>query len=188
MSDLLCYFTQDRHFTGYSHPVEDLQAFANTRTPSPPWVHVVRVTVPISCCDEAATLLTQVLGGEEQMFHLVGGTKWWQVRGAPGYVILDILSCNSWFRRVAGEWVTARKDWEEAKKRRKASQKKETDNNSSSQDAADGMPSSTSDSSNFYSEDADDLRCILFAHGGGYYFGSIDQERWLILRFILIVC
>lgn len=69
---------------GRSHPVEELQAFSNTRIPSPPSVHVARVTVPISCCDEAATLLIQVLGGEEHVSLLVGGTKWWQVRGVTG--------------------------------------------------------------------------------------------------------
>lgn len=131
----------------------------------------------MSCCDEAATLLIQALGGEEHAFLLVGGTKWWQVRGITGYVRLDILSCNLRFHRIAGEWVTAKKDWEEAKKRRKAFQKKKTGDNSSSQGVADSMPSSISEPSSIYDDDADDLRCILYAHGGGYYFGSLDQER-----------
>lgn len=69
---------------GYSHSVEELQAFSNTRSLSPPSVHVVRVTVPMYCCDEAATLLIQVLGGEEHASLLVGGVKWWQVRGVTG--------------------------------------------------------------------------------------------------------
>ena len=74
--------------------------------------------------------------------------------------------------------MTARKDWEEAKKRRKAFEKKQADNSDSSQDAAGGpLPSSISEPSNFYDQDADNLRCILYTHGGGYYFGSIDQER-----------
>ena len=67
-----------------SHSVEELQAFSNTRTISPPSVHVARVTVPTSCCDEAATLLIQTLGGEEHVSLLLGGTQWWQVRGVPG--------------------------------------------------------------------------------------------------------
>ncbi|KAF8119768.1 hypothetical protein EV363DRAFT_1492351 [Boletus edulis] len=135
--------TEDRFFdVATHHPVEELQAFSNTRTPSPPWVHVVRVTVPMSCCDEAATLLIQVLGGEEHVFLLVGGTKWWQVRGVTG---------------IAGEWVTAKKDWEGAKKRRKAFQKMKTGNSGSSQDAADAMPSSTSEPSNIDDKDADRL-------------------------------
>lgn len=67
------------------HTVEELQGFSNTRTPSPPWVHVVRLIVPMSCCDDAATYLIQALGGDEMTKKVVGGTKWWQVRGIKGY-------------------------------------------------------------------------------------------------------
>ena len=35
------------------------------RTPSPPWVHVVRLLVPMSKCDEAAGYLIKALGGED---------------------------------------------------------------------------------------------------------------------------
>lgn len=54
------------------------------RTLSPPWVLVVKVCVPMSCCDEAATFLIKAFGGEEITKRLVGGTKWWQVRGVNG--------------------------------------------------------------------------------------------------------
>ena len=66
------------------HTVEELQKFSNTRTPAPPWVYVVRLLVPISCCDEAAEIIVQALGGEEMTKRIVGGTKWWQVRGVKG--------------------------------------------------------------------------------------------------------
>lgn len=84
----------------YSHTVEELQAFSNTRTPSPPWVRAVRVLIPVSCCDEAAPYLIQALGGEEHAKHIVGGTKWWQVRGIPGYsssqtVFTNVSRCMS---------------------------------------------------------------------------------------------
>lgn len=42
--------------------------------------------MPISCCDIAATHLIKALGGEEMAKRVVGGTKWWQVRGVRGYV------------------------------------------------------------------------------------------------------
>ena len=29
----------------------------------------------------------------------------------------------------------------------------------------------------------DEMRCMLYLHGGGYYFGSIDQERYMMQRF-----
>ncbi|KIJ65967.1 hypothetical protein HYDPIDRAFT_181064 [Hydnomerulius pinastri MD-312] len=151
------------------HSVEEVQAFSNNHTPSPPWVHVVRVIIPISCCDEAAALVIQALGGEELTSRLVGGTKWWQVRGIAG---------------IDGEWVTAKKDWQEAKKRRKASEKKKAGPNASppTMDSAEGLPPSSSGASSVYDEDMDELRCILYAHGGGYYFGSLDQERYSIQR------
>lgn len=40
----------------------------------------------MSCCDEAARYLIKALGGEEVAKQVVGGTKWWQVRGVPGHV------------------------------------------------------------------------------------------------------
>lgn len=153
------------------HTVEELQAFSNTRTPSPPWVHTIEVLIPVSCCDEAAPYLIQALGGEEHAKHIVGGTKWWQVRGIPG---------------IDAEWMTARKDWQEAKKRNKSSQSKNNTSTTTSlphnsDTAADAQPS-TPDSSNTYHQEMDEMRCILYTHGGGYYFGSVDQERYSIQR------
>lgn len=38
----------------------------------------------MSCCDAAATYLIRVLGGEEVAKRVIGGVKWWQVRGLEG--------------------------------------------------------------------------------------------------------
>lgn len=46
----------------------------------------MRLLVPMSCCDDAATYLIKALGGEEVTKRVVGGTKWWQVRGVRGCV------------------------------------------------------------------------------------------------------
>jgi hypothetical protein len=70
----------------HSHTVEEVQDFSNTYTPSPPWVHVVRLLVPMSCCDKAAAYLIAALGGPDVARRTVGGIKWWQVRGINGYV------------------------------------------------------------------------------------------------------
>ncbi|RDB24709.1 AB hydrolase superfamily protein C4A8.06c [Hypsizygus marmoreus] len=143
------------------HTVEDVQGFANTRTPSPPWVHVVRLVVPMSSCDEAAKYLIKAFGGEESARRVVGGAKWWQVRGLNG---------------IDAQWITAKKDWREAKRRHKMHQKaKETI----------GVPLSDEKvfDSGVYEKDMDELRCILYSHGGGYYFGSVDQERYSIQRY-----
>ncbi|KAJ7647735.1 hypothetical protein FB45DRAFT_1052164 [Roridomyces roridus] len=140
------------------HTVEEVQAFSNTRTPSPPWVHVVRLVVPMSCCDEASTYLITALGGEDAARSIIGGCKWWQVRGVNG---------------VEAQWITAKKDWEEAKRRYKS--------RSETKPASD-VPLEPDSESAPYEEHMDEMRCILYAHGGGYYFGSVDQERYSIQR------
>ncbi|KAF8963661.1 hypothetical protein BDZ97DRAFT_1939461 [Flammula alnicola] len=146
------------------HTIEELQSFSNTRTPSPPWTHVVRVIVPMACCEEAASYLIKALGGEEVAKRLVGGVKWWQVRGVNG---------------VDGQWITARKDWQEAKRRHKIRRERE-------QKGLSNPPLSSEDMQNskegVYEKDMDAMRCILYLHGGGYYFGSVDQERYSIQR------
>ncbi|OAX36875.1 alpha/beta-hydrolase [Rhizopogon vinicolor AM-OR11-026] len=153
------------------HTVEEVQAFSNNRTPSPPWVRVMHVLVAVSCCDEAATYVVQALGGEEFAKRLVGGTKWWQVRGVQG---------------VDAEWITARKDHVEAKKRSRVKHKENSNPDipatESYTQTSDGPSASSSSGINAYKEEMDEMRCILYAHGGGYYFGSVDQERYSIQR------
>ncbi|KAG2347393.1 alpha/beta-hydrolase [Suillus weaverae] len=153
------------------HTVEEVQAFSNNRTPSLPSSHVVRLLVPLSCCNEAASYIIQALGGEELAKRLVGGTKWWQVRGVKG---------------IDAEWITARKDYQEAKKRSKAKHKESSNAemlaSESDTPTPSGLPASRSNESNTYKEEMDDMRCILYAHGGGYYFGSVDQERYSLQR------
>ncbi|KAG7449721.1 alpha/beta-hydrolase [Guyanagaster necrorhizus] len=139
------------------HTVEEVQGFGNTRTPSPPWVRVVRVLVSTTCCDDAATYLVQALGGEELARRVVGGVKWWQVRGISG------VDC---------QWITAKKDWREAKRRYKMQQKTKSDVD----------PVQETGEATTYDKDMDEMRCILYLHGGGYYFGSVDQERYSIQR------
>ncbi|EPQ55203.1 lipase/ esterase, partial [Gloeophyllum trabeum ATCC 11539] len=154
------------------HTVEELQSFSNTRTPSPPWVRVVRLLVPMSCCEEAATQLIKALGGEEVAKRVVGGTKWWQVRGVKG------VNC---------EWIVAKKDWQEAKKRYKAREKvrQEKSNGSPKENGNEVPPEGVDDpeDDNAYDAEMDAMRCILWFHGGGYYFGSVDQERYSIQRY-----
>ncbi|KAK2463097.1 hypothetical protein APHAL10511_004752 [Amanita phalloides] len=144
------------------HSIEELQEFSNTRTPSPPWTRIIRITIPLSSCDKAATYLIQALGGEEHARTVVGGVKWWQVRSLDG---------------IEAQWITAKKDWREAKKRYKMHQRKTEAN------GTEGPNISTESPDEFtYEEAMDDMRCILYIHGGGYFFGSADQERYSIER------
>ncbi|KAH7097493.1 alpha/beta-hydrolase [Auriculariales sp. MPI-PUGE-AT-0066] len=143
--------------TSTKHAVEELQQFSNQRIPVPPWVHAPRVLIPMTTCDEAAKILINVLGGPEVCKQLVGGTKWWQVRGVEG---------------VHGQWIAARKDWQEAKRKRKEYESKHK-----------SKPPEEADIVHEYQPEMDQMRCMLFAHGGGYFFGSIDQERYCMQRY-----
>lgn len=48
------------------------------------------VLVPLSTCNEAADLLVKLFGPEE-LKYIVGGERWWQVRGLSG---------------IESEWIT----------------------------------------------------------------------------------
>ncbi|KEP50818.1 putative lipase/esterase from carbohydrate esterase family CE10 protein [Rhizoctonia solani 123E] len=260
------------------HTVEELQQFSNTRIPSPPWVHCVRVMIPLSSCDEAAPLLIQALGGPEAARQVAGGTKWWQVRGVKG---------------VDAQWVAVKRDWREAERRRKQRQdptsptttsgpsrfnslsfkreasvpdlrrsrtstaradtrtndtrgrpasahgarndqglappKRPATSGGSSHGSVGraGLDASTlgtiragestpgpsraptplppspspgtaspdpksasapkfgnpSEEEAHYESEMDDMRCMLYIHGGGYYFGSVDQQRYCVQRY-----
>ncbi|KAI0317105.1 hypothetical protein OF83DRAFT_1172261 [Amylostereum chailletii] len=165
------------------HTVEELQSFSNTATPSPPWVHVVRLVVPMYSCDEAAKHLVVAFGGEEAMKRTVGGVKWWQVRGVRG---------------VSAEWIVARKDIDDARKysaHTRSGKKKSfsgrfaparSGTTADTDVTADemGQESTTLGGEGAsYQPEMDDMKCILYFHGGGYYFGSVDQERYSIQRF-----
>ncbi|KAH9020637.1 alpha/beta-hydrolase [Lactarius pseudohatsudake] len=188
---LLSHSPKDFMEIATRHTVEDLQAFANVRTPSPPSVHVVRIVIPMSCCDEGADHLIKAFGGKEKMKKVVGGTKWWQVRGIRG---LD------------AEWVSTKKDWKSAQRRAKerrsstaapqehAAERPELHRPSAvpepplspggeagHQSGASKNNETPRDSAT-YQPEMDEMRCILFSHGGGYYFGSVDQERYTIQR------
>lgn len=58
--------------------------------PSPYWVAIAPALVPLQTCNRAADLLIDWFGPEELM-NVVGGERWWQVRGLDG---------------VLCEWVT----------------------------------------------------------------------------------
>ncbi|KIK43360.1 hypothetical protein CY34DRAFT_11753 [Suillus luteus UH-Slu-Lm8-n1] len=68
---------------GTKNTVESLQAFTNTHLPAPPWTAVAPVRVPLQSCNQAADLLIQWFGPED-LKRVVGGEKWWQVRGLDG--------------------------------------------------------------------------------------------------------
>ena len=103
--------------------------------------------------------------------------------------------------RVDAEWIMDKRDWKEAQRREKAAEKTPLDagGNVSSSSGTQTPDSSVGDTSetNAYRPEMDEMRCLLWAHGGqwllvfgltrvltilfcvgGYYFGSVDQERY----------
>lgn len=49
------------------------------------------MTIPFKTCNKAADLLIEWFSDPDELHKIVGGEKWWQVRGLDG---------------VEGEWVT----------------------------------------------------------------------------------
>ncbi|GAA5957049.1 hypothetical protein JCM3765_005389 [Sporobolomyces pararoseus] len=85
-----------RKFLEYAslHGVSDLQAFTAAHVPTPTWVYKSVVTVPDYNIDRAAELLREALEMDPRSIGLVGGTKWWTMRG----------------RALTGEWLEMKKD------------------------------------------------------------------------------
>ena len=90
-SGLALWWYQNAQLWILRRTVEELQSFSNICTPSPPSVHVVRFVIPLASCDEAATHLIKAFRGEDVMKRIVGGTKWWQVRGIRGHVYIFLI-------------------------------------------------------------------------------------------------
>ncbi|KAF9057965.1 hypothetical protein BJ165DRAFT_1424900 [Panaeolus papilionaceus] len=68
---------------GTQNTIESLQAFTNTHVPAPYWSAVSPVVIPLSTCNTAADILIDWFGPEE-LKQVVGGERWWQVRGLDG--------------------------------------------------------------------------------------------------------
>jgi len=146
---------------------------------SPPWAKGLRVLVPMSCCDKAAEYLIGVLGGESATKQLVGGTKWWQIRGVKGCGVISVHSskglicgCSS----VDGEWIVGKKDWQEAEKN---AESKECRGRCSKQPATTDSAPVEDTSEPDYTPDMDEQKCILFFHGG-----KLQREITLLVPFV----
>ncbi|KDQ29455.1 hypothetical protein PLEOSDRAFT_1038992 [Pleurotus ostreatus PC15] len=135
---------------GTKNTIESLQGFTNTHVPSPYWAAVSPVSIPLSSCNKAADTLISWFGPDE-LKHVVGGERWWQVRGLDG---------------VDAEWIT---------------QKEYLSPEPITPDLR---------TRNLSTTDADILRMnhlervILYVHGGGYFWGSINTHRYQIIRYV----
>jgi hypothetical protein len=130
------------------------------------------------------------------------------------YLLVGTLmgACASVYRLDA-EWVMDKRDWKEAQRREKAAATGEKiptpgESASASPQSPSSSPSSGANTqastddpgTNAYPPEMDEMRCLLWAHGGldpypscsgspgcllcipshagGYYFGSVNQERY----------
>ncbi|KAH0587778.1 hypothetical protein H2248_006536 [Termitomyces sp. 'cryptogamus'] len=134
---------------GTENTVESLQAFTNTHVPAPPWAAVSPVLIPLSSCNRAADILIEWFGPHD-LKHVVGGERWWQVRGLDG---LD------------GEWMTE-KDYL----------------SSSTEHKEHGRIKLSNDDCNILRMNHLET-VMLYVHGGGYFWGSINTHRYQIIRY-----
>lgn len=84
---------------------------ANTHIPSPFWAAVSPVQIPLSTCNQAADVMMEWFG-EEDLKVIIGGERWWQVRGLDG---------------IDGEWITEREYLSDAKPSQKTTTLSTTD-------------------------------------------------------------
>ena len=75
---------------------------------------------------------------------------------------MSLEKLNLGRRRIDGEWIVAKKDWQEVKKRQKT---KGSSGMSMSMDNA-SPPGSGPQAE--YKPEMDEMRCILYAHGGTF--------------------
>ncbi|KAJ7180300.1 alpha beta-hydrolase [Mycena crocata] len=133
---------------GTKNTVESLQAFTNTHVPAPYWAAVAEVCIPFESCNAAADLLIDWFNPDE-LKAVVGGERWWQVRGLDG---------------ADGEWITQKEYLSEDKVH-----------------APQGRKLSDDDETVLRMEKLD--RVMLYVHGGGYFWGSINTHRYQLIRY-----
>ncbi|KAJ7228482.1 hypothetical protein GGX14DRAFT_613080, partial [Mycena pura] len=128
--------------------VESLQKFTNTHVPAPFWAAVAAVCISFHSCNDAADILIEWFGSNE-LKSVVGGERWWQVRGLDG---------------VDGEWITQKEFLSDE-----------------GLHALDGRKLSDDERIIQRMESLD--RVLLYVHGGGYFWGSINTHRYQLIRY-----
>lgn len=133
----------------------------NTHVPAPPWTAVAPVRVPLQSCNQAADLLIQWFGPED-LKRVVGGEKWWQVRGLDG-IDAEWIAEKSHLRPESVH-INAGRKYSEEEKLLMSMEELETT-----------MVSLLVLFGTFSN------RCKKFyIHGGGYYWGSISEYQFAL--------
>ena len=149
------------------HTAEEAQDLTNTTTPMPPWGTSEECMIPIVSCQEAASCLIRYFGAEN-IVEIVGGHKWWQMRG------LDGVYCE-WISQYSDMLALRNCCGSRGSVASMVSQTLKERVTPNSRHERAGAPKNE--------EETDRLsRVMLYIHGGGYYFGSINTHRYQILR------
>ncbi|KAH7931203.1 alpha/beta-hydrolase [Leucogyrophana mollusca] len=131
---------------GTKNTVESLQAFTNTHVPAPFWAAVAPVRIPLLSCNRAADALIEWFGPQD-LNLIVGGEKWWQVRGLDG---------------IDAEWIAEKEHLRD-------------------EDFSRGKKLSDEEKNILKMEQLETV--MLYVHGGGYFWGSINTHRYQIIRY-----
>ena len=82
-------------------------------------------------------------------------------------VLTTLAHYRSWYRfliRVDAQWITAKKDWDNAQRHTKAQVNAKEDPNVSL--PSNDPPTRRDTESGMYEKHMDEMRCILYSHGG----------------------
>lgn len=188
------------------HTIEDLQTFGNNFVPAPFWVRVIRVLIPLSTREEANEILIQTLG-EEEIEKVVGGRTWWgQTANEEGGVNGEWISMKrDWqglegeegdeeFEKVKEERVKRMKEEKERRDKRRWKVGREKEKRAERAEAEGGVGATEAvtddeggedgeEGDETYTEEMDEMRCLLYIHGGAYFFGSPNTHRYSIWRY-----
>ncbi|WWC65650.1 uncharacterized protein I303_108271 [Kwoniella dejecticola CBS 10117] len=175
-----------RRFLGFAshHGVEEVQSFTAMWVPTPHWVRRETVTIPDTNIRAAEDILARHLstyGPEGESgggLKLVGGGKWWRIRG----------------RTLEGEWIEMQKDYI----KRKATTSRRSSSQSTSEVTA---QTSTNNGTDYWrylpkragtagsgsikdnaGKDVLEERVILYIHGGAFFFSSLETHRYQVQR------
>jgi hypothetical protein len=100
---------QTRNPTPHSR---SLHFSTNTHVPAPPWAAVAPIAIPITSCNAAADVLIDWFGPGD-LKYVVGGHKWWQVRGLDG-LDAEWITEREFLEDLNGDETPERKlQWEE---------------------------------------------------------------------------
>ncbi|WFD08450.1 hypothetical protein MVES1_003826 [Malassezia vespertilionis] len=160
---------------------EDVQKLTDTQLPAPPWASSRKVMIPMSTCSDAAQYLIEYFG-PQSLQEVVGGARWWQMRTLEG---------------VPGEWISQYTDYHTVVRASEGkntslstSMAKHMTRNTQNRNPRHEQPNQPYEQPNSEAgryADTDEertrlTRVMLYFHGGGYYFGSNETHRFMILR------